>query len=142
MKPTITKKFEVDGDNFSLVGEASTQVKTLLKQIGFPPQLIRRVAIAMYEGEVNMAIHADGGTARADLYPDRVEILLDDKGPGIADIPLAMKEGYSTASEEARNMGFGAGMGLSNMKRNSDDMKIESTPGVGTKVHLTFNIDS
>lgn len=137
MNPTISKRYEVEGGNFTHAGEASTKVKTLLKQIGFESDCIRRVAIAMYEGEINMVIHANGGFAQVDIYPDRVEVLLDDIGPGIADIPQAMKEGYSTAPDEVRALGFGAGMGLSNMNKYTDEMRIESVVGVGTQVYMT-----
>lgn len=137
MDPTISKRYEVSDGDFTHAGEASTKVKNLLKQIGFDSDCIRRVAIAMYEGEINMVIHANGGVAQVDIYPDRVEILLDDVGPGIADIEQAMKEGYSTAPDEVRALGFGAGMGLSNMNKYTDEMRIESVVGVGTKVYMT-----
>ncbi|MFV0399529.1 MAG: ATP-binding protein [Oscillospiraceae bacterium] len=137
MNPTISKRYEVEGGNFTHAGEASTKVKTLLKQIGFESDCIRRVAIAMYEGEINMVIHANGGFAQVDIYPDRVEILLEDTGPGIADIEQAMKEGYSTAPDEVRALGFGAGMGLSNMNKYTDEMRIESVVGEGTQVYMT-----
>ncbi len=132
-------EFDVDGENFSSAGNASESVKRTLKQIGVPPASVRRVAIAMYEGEINMVIHAHGGKAEVDIYPDRAEIWLKDRGPGIANIDLAMKEGYSTASDNIRSLGFGAGMGLPNMKKYSDEMKIDSTVGVGTTVFLRIN---
>jgi len=127
--------------DFSAAGKASTEVKRLLARLGLGQELVKRIAIAMYEGEMNIAIHGGGGMAEMELTPAMVEISLVDSGPGIADIELAMTEGYSTASEEVRSMGFGAGMGLSNMKRNADDMKIESKIGSGTAVHLVFNLD-
>lgn len=133
----ITKCFEIPGDDFTRAGEASGAVKTLLKQLGMNPDAIRRVAISMYEGEINMVIHANGGTACVDIHPDRVEILLEDTGPGIPDVAAAMREGYSTAPDEVRALGFGAGMGLPNMKKYSDEMRIESQVGVGTKVYMT-----
>ena len=108
-------------------------------EMGFPPDVIRRVAIAMYEGEINMVIHAGGGIATVTVFPDKIEMVLDDSGPGIADIELAMREGFSTAPENIRNLGFGAGMGLPNMKRNTDSMKIESELGKGTKITMTVN---
>lgn len=138
MVPIIIRDFEVRREDINHLGEASTQVKTLLKQVGFPSQHIRRVAIAMYEGEVNMAIHADGGTAKVEVYPDRVEILLEDQGPGIPDIEKAMEEGYSTASDAARSLGFGAGMGMGNMKKNTDELTVESAPGEGTCVQMVI----
>lgn len=133
----ITKVYEVLGDDFTHAGEASTKVKSTLKQLGYDPDAIRRVSIAMYEAEINMVIHANGGTATVKIYPDRIEVLMDDQGPGIPDVALAMKEGYSTAPDEVRALGFGAGMGLPNIKNYTDDMRVESTVGVGTKVFMT-----
>lgn len=139
MSEPIRYVFDVDGENFTSAGEASVAVKKNLRMLGFAPDIIRRVAIAMYEGEINMVIHAGGGTAVVKVYTDKIEMVLDDKGPGIADIELAMREGFSTAPENIRNLGFGAGMGLPNMKRNTDSMNIESTLGVGTKITMTVN---
>lgn len=135
----IKLSFEVDGDNFSSAGNASESVKRTLKQIGIPADSVRRVAIAMYEGEINMVIHAHGGRAEVNVYPDHADIWLKDKGPGIENIELAMKEGYSTASENIRSLGFGAGMGLPNMKKYSDEMRIESAVGAGTTVYLRID---
>ena len=132
--------YDVDGDNFTSAGEASISIKKNLRLLGFDPAVIRRVAIAMYEGEINMVIHAGGGKATVSVYPDKIVMVLEDKGPGIADIDLAMSEGFSTAPENIRNLGFGAGMGLPNMKKNTDDMVIESTLGVGTTITMTVNI--
>ncbi len=137
MSEPIKFHFDVDGDNFSSAGEASVQVKRMLRQIGIPADVIRRVSVAMYEGEINMVIHADGGDADVLVEPNKITIILADKGPGIADIELAMTEGYSTAPENVRSLGFGAGMGLPNMKRYTDDMKIESVVGEGTTVTMT-----
>jgi len=137
MKP-ITKRYEVLGDDFTHAGEASGKVKSMLRQLGYNSDAIRRVAIAMYEGEINMVIHANGGYAEVSVYPDRVEVLLSDTGPGIKDIELAMKEGYSTAPDEVRALGFGAGMGLSNIQKYTDDMRIESQVGVGTNMYMTI----
>jgi len=133
----ISKRFEVPGDDFTRAGEASGKVKSLLKQIGYGAEAIRRVSIAMYEGEINMVIHAHGGYANVDIFPDRVDILLEDTGPGIPNVELAMKEGYSTAPDHVRALGFGAGMGLANIKKYTDDMRIETEIGVGTKVFMT-----
>lgn len=135
----IEFEYDVDGENFSSAGNASESVKRTLKQMGVSPVSVRRVAIAMYEGEINMVIHAHGGKAEVEIYPDRIDIYLKDRGPGIADIDLAMKAGYSTATENIRSLGFGAGMGLPNMKKYSDEMKIDSTVGVGTTVFLRIN---
>jgi len=139
MTDKVTKRYEVSGDDFTHAGEASGKVKSLLKQIGYSPDAIRRVAIAMYEGEINMVIHANGGYVLVEIYPDHIDMLLEDTGPGIADVELAMQEGYSTAPDEVRSLGFGAGMGLANMKRYTDKMRIESEVGVGTKVFMTVN---
>lgn len=132
-------EYDVDGENFASAGNASESVKRTLKQLGVAPASVRRVAIAMYEGEINMVIHAHGGKAVVEIYPEHIEIRLIDRGPGIADIELAMKAGYSTATENIRSLGFGAGMGLPNMKKYSDEMTIDSTVGVGTTVYLRIN---
>ena len=137
MSEPIRFHFEVDGENFSSAGEASVQVKRMLRQIGISPDVIRRVSVAMYEGEINMVIHANGGDADVVVEPNKITIISKDVGPGIADVELAMQEGYSTAPENVRSLGFGAGMGLPNMKRYTDDMKIESEVGVGTTVTMT-----
>lgn len=131
--------FDVDGDDFSSAGAASVEVKKRLRQLGFSPDVIRRVAIAMYEGEINMVIHADGGTATVEIGDDDITMILADRGPGIENVELAMQEGYSTARDNIRSLGFGAGMGLPNMKKNSDTMTIESTVGVGTKITMRIN---
>ena len=133
-------RFEVDGENFTSAGEASVEVKKKLRQLGFAPEVIRRVSIAMYEGEINMVIHADGGVATVTVGPKEIKVVLKDTGKGIENIPLAMKEGYSTASSEIRDLGFGAGMGLPNMKKYSDEMDIQSTVGVGTTITMKFAI--
>ncbi len=140
MTAPLVYTFAVDGDNFTSAGEASVKMKKNLRMLAIPPDIIRRVAIAMYEGEINMVIHAGGGEARVSVYEDHIEIVLDDRGPGIANIDLAMKEGFSTAQDNIRNLGFGAGMGLPNMKKNTDTMHIESTPGVGTRITMTVNL--
>jgi len=128
--------FDVNGDNFTSAGEASVNVKKLLRKLNIAPDIIRRVSIAMYEGEINMVIHADGGTADVLVYPDRILIILKDTGPGIANVELAMQEGYSTAKDNVRSLGFGAGMGLPNMKRYTDRMEIDTEVGKGTTVTM------
>lgn len=128
--------YEVDGDDFLMAGEASTTLKRILKQLGIAAHIIRKIAISMYEAEMNMVLHAEGGSIDVEISPEKVEIILKDKGPGIPDISLAMQEGYSTASHAIRELGFGAGMGLPNMKRYSDDLKVESECGIGTTVTL------
>lgn len=140
MSETINFKFDVDGENFTSAGEASVQVKKNLRSLGISPDTIRRVSIAMYEGEINMVIHAGGGTAEVFVAPDTVTIVLTDCGPGIADVALAMQEGFSTAPDNIRALGFGAGMGLPNMKRYTDSMEIETELGKGTKITMTVNI--
>lgn len=134
--PMIHLSYTVPGDDFTRAGEASADLKTRLKKLGMPSDSVRRTAIALYEGEINMAIHANGGAIDVDIDPGVVEMTLTDTGPGIVDIELAMSEGYSTAPDEVRSLGFGAGMGLPNMKRYSDDFEIESTVGVGTRVFM------
>lgn len=136
MSEPVKFHFDVAGDNFASAGEASVKVKKLLRQLSMDPETIRRVSIAMYEGEINMVIHANGGTADVILYPDRIQIILADTGPGIKDVSLAMQEGYSTAKDNVRSLGFGAGMGLPNMKRYTDRMEIESEVGKGTTVTM------
>ena len=136
MREPLRFHYSVDGENFTSAGEASVDVKKKLRQLGFSPELIRCVSVAMYEGEINMVIHAHGGEADVYVYPDRIEIVLADHGPGIENVALAMQEGYSTAPDNIRTLGFGAGMGLPNMKRYTDDMHIESTVGVGTTIRM------
>ena len=135
MKP-LTLEYVVPGDDFTRAGEASSKVKNMLKRVGYDSDCIRRVAIAMYEGEINMVIHGGGGVAHVDIYPDRVEISLVDEGPGIANIEQAMQEGYSTAPDNVRTLGFGAGMGLPNIKKYTDGMKLESEVGKGTRLFM------
>ena len=134
---SINLHYEVPGDDFTRAGEASGATKGKLKQLGFPPDAIRRVAIAMYEGEINMVIHANGGTADVEINPDRIVMTMSDSGPGIPDLDLAMQEGWSTATETVRNLGFGAGMGLPNIKKYTDDLTIDTELGVGTCIRMT-----
>lgn len=129
----------VSGGDFTSAGNASVQAKKALRQLGFDPEIIRRVSIAMYEGEINMVIHADGGSADIVVYPDYIEIILADKGPGIPNVELAMQAGYSTAPDNIRSLGFGAGMGLPNMKRYTDDMQINTVVGEGTTITMRVN---
>ena len=139
MSEELVFRFTVDGEDFTSAGQASVQVKKNLRQLGLPAELIRRVSVAMYEGEINMVIHAGGGIAEVRVTESYVEIILDDKGPGIKNIDLAMQEGYSTATETIRSLGFGAGMGLPNMRKYTDHMEIFSTVGVGTKIVMRVN---
>lgn len=136
MMDCLNFHYVVDGDNFVSAGQASVQVKKNLRELGLPADIIRRVSIAMYEGEINMVIHAGGGTADIDVFEDRVVIVLADHGPGIKDVELAMQEGYSTATDTVRSLGFGAGMGLPNMKRYTDEMRIDTRVGKGTTITM------
>lgn len=140
MSAALKMSFNVDGDNFATAGEASTAVKMKLKKLGIAPDVIRRVAIAMYEAEINMVIHAGGGVAEVSIESDKITIKLIDHGKGIPDVELAMREGYSTAPDEVRNLGFGAGMGLPNIKKYSDEMYIDTEVGHGTTVTLIINL--
>ncbi|HOZ71722.1 MAG TPA: ATP-binding protein [Spirochaetales bacterium] len=135
-------RYEVSGEDMSLAGKASGEVKRALGRLGVNPAAIKRTAVCMYEAEMNMVIHGGGGVAEAELSPDRVVVTMRDSGPGIPDLELAMQEGYSTAPEWIREMGFGAGMGLPNMKRNSDELRIDSAPGKGTTVTIMVKFDS
>ncbi|MDD3738446.1 MAG: ATP-binding protein [Lentimicrobiaceae bacterium] len=132
--------YEVEAGNFTKAGNASSDFKKVLKQLNVPPQIIKRTVIALYEGEVNIVAHSLGGKIECEITPDHVVINLIDVGPGIPDIEKAMQEGYSTASAAVREMGFGAGMGLSNMKRNTDSMHITSSKEDGTTVTLKINL--
>ena len=132
--------FDIDGDNFTSAGEASVRIKKMLREMGFSSDAIRRVSVAMYEGEINMVIHAGGGVATVTVLEDRIDIVLEDHGPGIANVELAMKEGFSTATDHIRDLGFGAGMGLPNMKKNTDSMEIVTELGKGTTIKMVINL--
>lgn len=138
---SIKLSYEVPSaeDDFTRAGEASGSVKKKLRQLGYDPEAIRKVAIAMYEGEINMAIHAGGGTAEVEIEADKVIIRLIDEGPGIADVDKAMQEGWSTAPDRVRSLGFGAGMGLPNMKKYSDKMDIQTEVGKGTLITMVVS---
>ena len=136
MSSSLRFEYQVSGEDFTRAGEASSDIKHKLKQMGVNPTAVRKVAIAMYEGEINMVIHGGGGEILVDILPDKIVMNLIDHGPGIADIDLAMQEGYSTAPDQIRSLGFGAGMGLPNMKKYSDEMRIETELGVGTTVYM------
>jgi anti-sigma regulatory factor (Ser/Thr protein kinase) len=133
--------YEVPANDFTRAGEASSSLKSSLKKMGVSPEIVRKVAIAMYEGEINMVIHATGGKIDVVVSPEEIEMVLRDQGPGIANIELAMQAGYSTAPDNIRNLGFGAGMGLPNMKKYSDEFQIESTLGVGTTVTMKVKME-
>ncbi|MCI8653503.1 MAG: anti-sigma regulatory factor [Angelakisella sp.] len=132
--------YQVPGDDFTRAGEASGAIKSTLKKLGFDPGVVRKVAIAMYEGEINLVIHGGGGQIDVEIDGEKVTMVLADHGPGIPDIQKAMEEGWSTAPDNVRSLGFGAGMGLPNMKKYTDEMQIESTVGVGTTVTMVVNL--
>jgi anti-sigma regulatory factor (Ser/Thr protein kinase) len=136
----VKLRFEVDDEDFSLAGRASSELKRVLGRLGISPETIRRASVAAYEGEMNMVIHAGRGVFEAEIETDRISLTLTDSGPGIPDIPLAMTEGWSTAPERYRELGFGAGMGLPNMKRHCDEFRIESEVGVGTCVRMVIKV--
>ncbi len=140
MSDNLKFHYDVDGENFSSAGQASVNVKKVLRNLGFSPDVIRRVSIAMYEGEINMVIHASGGSADVEVTPDEIIIVLEDTGPGIPNVELALKEGYSTAKDNIRQLGFGAGMGLPNMKKYTDDMQIDTEVGKGTKITMKVRV--
>ena len=139
MEP-VKLEYPVEGGDYIEAGEASSKMKLTLKKLGLPPDIIRRASICMYEGEINMVIHADGGEAVVEVGMDEIIIRMIDTGPGIPDVDLAMKEGYSTAGPTARELGFGAGMGLPNMKRYADELTIDTEVGKGTVVTMKLKI--
>ena len=140
MDDSIKLEYPVSGDDFTRAGEASSSLKKVLRQIGASPEVTRKVSIAMYEGKINMVIHANGGMITVYISPSQIKMILKDQGPGIPDIDKAMQAGYSTAPDDIRTLGFGAGMGLPNMKKYTDDMHIETELGVGTTVTMTVNL--
>lgn len=133
-------EYDISGENFASAGEATMRIKKELRSLGFSPTLIRRCSVAMYEGEINMVIHANGGTADVIVSDEEIKIVLSDTGPGIPDVSLAMQEGFSTARDNIRSLGFGAGMGLPNMKKYTDTMEIETELGRGTTITMTVKI--
>lgn len=132
--------YTVPGDDFIRAGDASSEIKKQLQRLGLPAQVIKRTAVAMYEAEMNMALHAGGGEAEVTIEHDRISIVMKDHGPGIDNIDLAMKDGWSSAPQKVQELGFGAGMGLPNMKKNSDELSIETKPGEGTTVRMIIRI--
>ncbi len=140
MEEAIVLTYDISADDFTRAGEASSDVKRKLKQMGVSPDAIRKVAIAMYEGEINMVIHAKGGIITVEITPEKIKMILADVGPGIPDVKLAMQAGYSTAPDEIRSLGFGAGMGLPNMKKYSDSMDIDTRIGEGTTITMVVNL--
>ena len=140
MEEAIVLTYDISADDFTRAGEASSDVKRKLKQMGVSPDAIRKVTIAMYEGEINMVIHAKGGVITVEITPEKIKMILADVGPGIPDVKLAMQAGYSTAPDEIRSLGFGAGMGLPNMKKYSDSMDIDTRIGEGTTITMVVNL--
>ena len=140
MTSILTNAYDVNAGEFQTAGDASASIKRKLKQIGVESSVLRRIAVASYEAELNLIIHSHGGQLTLEMAPDSIILVSKDVGPGIADISKAMQEGYSTASEEARDLGFGAGMGLPNMKRNADGFEIESELGKGTRIQMEFRL--
>ena len=136
----MIKKYIISGEDFSLAGEASSNFKSVMKKLGISPEVIRRVSIAMYEAEINTIIHGGGGECEAEILPGKISVTFKDQGPGIANLDLAMQEGYSTAGDKIRELGFGAGMGLPNIKKYTDDMLIDTEIGKGTTITLIVNL--
>ena len=140
MEDAIVLNYAISGEDFTRAGEASSDVKKKLKQMGVSPEAVRKVAIAMYEGEINMVIHANGGEITVTITPEEICMVLDDVGPGIPNVELAMQAGYSTAADEVRALGCGAGMGVPNMKKYTDSMEIDTRIGEGTKITMVVKI--
>ena len=140
MADVIALTYDISPDDFTRAGEASSDVKSKLKQVGVSPAAIRKVAIAMYEGEINMVIHAEGGKITVEISPAEIRMILADKGPGIPDVEQAIHAGWSTAPDEVRSLGFGAGMGLPNMKKYTDEMSVETEIGVGTTITMVVKL--
>ncbi|MGN1369253.1 MAG: ATP-binding protein [Aristaeellaceae bacterium] len=136
----IKESYPVKANDMTSAGDVSARIKRQMKQLGIPASVVRRVSVGTYEAEINLVIHSDGGRIDFEISPEKITIRVVDQGPGIPDLKKAMTEGWSTASNEVRNMGFGAGMGLPNMKRNADEFSIASTVGVGTDITMIFNI--
>lgn len=137
----LSLSFEIIGGNFSRAGSVSTKIKEILQEVGIDSSVISRAAIAMYEAEMNIVMYAKKGELTLHLTPSMIQMTIDDEGPGIKDIEQAMLEGYSTATDEMREMGFGAGMGLPNIKKNADKFEISSTPGKGTSLRMSFDLN-
>jgi len=137
----LEQEFSIQGGDFVNAGESSCKIRNTLREIGIDSDIIRRIAIAAYEAEMNVVMYAERGVMRINVYRDKILLTVDDKGPGIQDIDLAMQPGYSTATEEMREMGFGAGMGLPNMKKNADTFKITSQLGEGTRLEIKMLLD-
>jgi anti-sigma regulatory factor (Ser/Thr protein kinase) len=140
MDVLLSQSFAIEGKNFLEAGRVSTEIRRILKDLGVDGAIVRRAAIAAYEAEMNVVMYAEGGTLTLDVTPEVMKVVIEDRGPGIPDVALAMKEGYSTATQEMRELGFGAGMGLPNIKRNADRLDIRSRVGKGTTLEFTITI--
>lgn len=140
MRETIEGSFQLIGGNFARAGEASIELKKRLTELGLSEEIIKKVSIVTFEAEMNVIIYAAAGWLRYSITPKHIKIVVEDMGPGIEDVELAMQEGYSTAPEWVREMGWGAGMGLPNMKKNSDEFKIDAVVGEGTTVKMVINL--
>jgi anti-sigma regulatory factor (Ser/Thr protein kinase) len=136
----IIREFEIPANDFIVAGEASSSVRKLLNQMGVAPPIVKRASVAMYEAEINAVIHGHGGTAYVEIDRDKVAVRIKDEGPGIPDLELAMQEGWSTAPDSIREMGFGAGMGLPNIKKHADEFQVDTEPGRGTTVHILVRL--
>jgi serine/threonine-protein kinase RsbT len=141
MGNVIVRDYDIPANDFSVAGEASSNVRKILSQLGVNPRIVNRTSIAMYEAEINAVIHGRGGKAHVEIDGNKISIIISDEGPGIEDLELAMQEGYSTAPDSIREMGFGAGMGLSNMMKNADDLRIDTEVNKGTTVYITVYFD-
>jgi len=137
MASVVERDYIIPANDFTIAGEASSNVRKILSQLGVAPDIVKRTSIAMYEAEINAVIHGNGGQAHVEIDENKIVITISDQGPGIEDLELAMQEGYSTAPDSIREMGFGAGMGLSNMKKNSDILDIKTAVNEGTTVKIT-----
>lgn len=137
----IKRSYKIEGGNFSDAGFASSEIRKVVKQLGLPADIIKKIAIAVYEAEINVVAHAYHGEMHVTITKDKCQVIVDDEGPGIPDIDQAMTMGFSTASDKVREMGFGAGMGLPNIKQNADDLEITSKVDVGTKLVITINFN-
>ena len=135
----IVREYVIPANDFVVAGEASSSVRKLLNQMGVMPAIVKRASVAMYEAEINAVIHGHGGLAHVEIDRDKVNIRIQDEGPGIPDLELAMQEGWSTAPDSIREMGFGAGMGLPNIKKHADDFRVDTEPGRGTTVHIVVH---
>lgn len=142
MDTVLKHEYDIEKDNFAIAGEASSNIKKILSKLGLDAKLIRSIAVATYEAEINIIIHSDGGKITLNIMPEYIQIIAKDIGPGIENIELALKQGYSTATNKIRTMGFGAGMGLPNIKRFCDEFTIDSEKGKSTTLNMKFYLEN